>query len=183
MLDPSSLAHRILIVDDDQNTHETLRDVLQSRGHNVMLAKERGQAHSAFHRHGPDFVILDLILLGEHGFELCERFKQYAPTVPVMILTAIDRQDARELADRSGADGYFTKPFEIDVLLERIQQIAQMVWNETRAAREGAGERVRCNCHCGKRFKVSPVHRGRTMTCPRCGDTLIVPRQTRPVNG
>ena len=70
----------------------------------------------------PDFVILDLILPGESGFEVCSRMKQANSTIPVLVLTAIDLPEARALADRVGADDYLTKPFDPDELVKRIQK-------------------------------------------------------------
>jgi DNA-binding response OmpR family regulator len=125
----------------------------------------------------PDFVILDLILPGESGFEVCTRFKQTDRFVPVLILSAIELDDSLQLARRVGADCYLTKPFEPDVLLRSIQETAQAVWK--RAHNEGVEDlherRIRFSCSCGKRFKVSHAHRGKTLTCPSCGEPVMVP--------
>jgi DNA-binding response OmpR family regulator len=125
----------------------------------------------------PDFVILDLILPGESGFEVCERLKTMERYVPVLILTAIELDDAKKLAVRVGADAYMTKPFDPDELLLQIRQTAQEVWIRSRAEVDAEDHKpVRFSCKCGKRFKVARQHRGKTLTCPNCGEPVLVPR-------
>lgn len=170
-----AIAHRILIVEDDPVQAAALRELLRDKGYQTSTAKDGGQAHSSFTMFKPDFVILDLILGGESGFELCEKMKQWNDTVPILILTEITLDDARTLAMRVGADGYMTKPYNPSVLLSQIPEIAQQVWERTHLKRGVEEKRVRFNCRCGKRFKLSPRHRGRTLTCPDCGEPLIVP--------
>ncbi len=171
-----SVSHQVLLVEDDVGTAVYYKELLERHGHRVTVAKNGGQALSTFVVKRPDFVVLDLILPGASGFEICERMKQTDETVPVMVLTAIDRDDSRNLARRVGADGYLTKPCEPNTLIEAIQEITQAVWEKTHTDQHKKEKRVRFNCDCGKRFKVSPIHRGRTLTCPDCGETLIIPR-------
>jgi len=170
-----AIAHRILVVEDDPPQAAQLRNLLQEHGYLVQLAKDGGQAQSGFQMYKPDFVILDLILPGQSGFEICERMKQWNESVPVLILTEITLDDARKLAERVGADGYMTKPYTPSVLIGQIQEIAQVVWDRTHLKQPHDAGRVRFLCRCGKRFKVSSRHRGRTLTCPDCGEPLIVP--------
>ncbi|MHC4880319.1 MAG: response regulator transcription factor [Planctomycetota bacterium] len=171
-----AIATRILVVEDDADQAAQLRDLLQENGYQVRTAKDGGQAHSSFQMYKPDFVILDLILPGgESGFEICERMKQWNEAVPVLVLTEITLDDARGLATRVGADGYMTKPYDPAFLLSQITEIAQEVWERTHLGQSGAKDRVRFQCRCGKKFKLSQRHRGRTMTCPDCGDPLVVP--------
>ena len=170
-----AIAHRILLVEDDEQTAESLKILLGNQGYDVIVAKDGGQAQSSFVMRKPDFVILDLMLPSESGFEVCERMKQSDESIPVLIVSVIDMQDSRNLAERIGADGYLTKPVEPAMLLESITEISQRVWNRAHGVETQEKNRIRFNCSCGKRFKVSPVHRGRTMTCPDCGTPLVVP--------
>ena len=170
-----AVAHRMLLVEDDEKQRETLKDLLLEKGYMVQTAKDGGQARSGFTMYKPDFVILDLILPGESGFEICEWMKQQNDSIPVMILTEITLDDARALAQRVGADDYLTKPVSPAVLLGQIQEVAQSVWERTHLDQPKVERRVRFNCRCGKRFKVSPKHRGRTLTCPDCAEPLVVP--------
>lgn len=171
-------AHHILLVEDDRSQAEALREYLERQGHQVTLAKDGGQAHSAFIMRKPDFVILDLILPTESGFEVCEHMKELDQTIPIMILSAIDMDDSRDLAMRIGADGYMTKPFEPGELRENILKIADKVWQRKHGLAPATDEKmVRFNCsECGTKIKVQSIHRGRHMTCPKCLKSVTVPR-------
>lgn len=171
-----AIANSILLVEDERDTADFLKELLESKGYRVVVAKDGGQAHSAFAMHKPDFVIMDLILPGESGFEICERMKQKESGIPVLILSAIELPDARSLAKRVGADGYLTKPFDPNELLEEITNIAERVWEQTHIKKDAeSGDRIRFKCVCGKKFKVSAEHSGKSMTCPDCGEPLTVP--------
>jgi DNA-binding response OmpR family regulator len=165
----------VLIVEDDPATAESIKRVLERHHVKVRVAKDGGQAQATFSMHKPDFVILDLILPGESGFEICERFKLADPTVPVLIVSQIDRADSRELAKRVGADGYLTKPVDDDRLIETVRDIAERVWQQTHIEPESQPTRIKFVCPCGKKFRVSSSHRGRRLTCPQCGEPLTVP--------
>jgi DNA-binding response OmpR family regulator len=171
-----AVAHQILVVEDEPETAASLKTLLEQNGYRVAIAKDGGQAQSTFVMFKPDFVILDLILPGESGFEICERMKQTNETIPVVMLSAIDLQEARVLADKVGADGYLTKPCEPAVLLDTIKAVAEEMWVRTHSGIPREERRIRFNCRCGKKFKVKPVHRGKTLTCPECGEPLLVPR-------
>ena len=171
----TAVVHHVLLVEDDDETAQTLKRFLESQKQRVTVARNGGQAMSSFIMRKPDCVILDLILPGESGFELCERMKQKDDSVPVLVLSAIDMDDSRGLAGRVGADGYLTKPCRPDILLSTINEVAQSVWERTHSDQSRGKKRVRFSCECGKRFKVSRVHRGRTLTCPDCGETIVIP--------
>jgi two-component system, OmpR family, response regulator len=169
----------VLLVEDDPEPAALIKQMLERSHVTVRVAKDGGQAQASFTMHRPDFVILDLILPGESGFEICERLKHADDSVPVLVLSAIDMEDARELATRVGADGYLVKPVEPEQLVASIRQIAEVVWQKSHLGKyESELERVRFTCVCGKKFKVSAAHRGKSMTCPQCGEPLTVPKRT-----
>lgn len=173
------VVNRVLLVEDDPETAAVMKSLLESQHYTVILAKDGGQAQSSFVMRKPDMVILDLILPGESGFEICERLKQTDPQVPVLILTAMTLDDARNLATRVGADAYLTKPVRGEQLFAAIRQTAEAVWARFHTdGRREQGEPVRFQCGCGRRFKVSPSHRGKQLTCPSCGEPVMVPRHT-----
>ncbi len=172
------MVNRILVVEDDKDEAEFLKTFLTSQNYTVEIAKDAGQAQAAFTMHLPDFVILDVILPNEvSGFEVCERMKQENSQVPVLMLSAIDMDDARSLASRVGADGYMTKPYDPEELLNQVHAIAEEVWKRRHlGTKADDGEKVRFYCNeCGKKLKVKSSHRGRTLNCPRCGQPVIVP--------
>lgn len=172
-----AIAHRVLLVEDEPDIADSTRQVLERNGFKVQIAKDGGQAHATFAMHKPDFVILDLILPGESGFEVCEHMKQKDETVPVLILSAIESEESRELANRVGADGYLCKPVDPDKLLQSIGEIAQTVWERHHEVGQPDTSRIRFQCTCGKKYKVSSTHRGKTLTCSDCGAPIHVPRR------
>jgi two-component system, OmpR family, response regulator len=174
-----TLVNRVLVVEDDRDEVEFLKEFFSSKGMDVDIARDGGQARAAFNMHQPDMVILDLILPNVTGFEVCEQLKRLNDSVPVLILTAIDMEDARDLARRCGSDGYMTKPYDPDELMKEMRRIAEDLWarEHLEEEQEAPVEKVRFECtECGKRLKVSGSHRGRTLNCPRCGQPVTVPR-------
>lgn len=169
----------LLLVDDDPEAARFVKQVFEPHGVTVRTAKDGGQAQSSFVMHKPDLVILDLILPGESGYEICERLKHTNDTVPILALTAIDMDDSRALAERVGIDGYATKPITPEALVETAADVVKRVWRHVHKVdtTEADSDRVRFTCHCGKKFKVSAAHRGKSMTCPQCGEPLTVPKR------
>jgi two-component system OmpR family response regulator len=173
----ASIANFILVVEDDEDEATFLKELLEKHKYRVTVARDGGQAQATFVMRKPDFVILDLILPGESGFEVCQRLKQANATIPVLVLTAVDMPEARVLAERVGSDGYLTKPFDPEELLRQIQGIALRNWEKTHSDQGKDEKRIRFSCRCGKRFKVSPIHRGKTLSCPECGEPVTVPHR------
>lgn len=174
-----NLVNRVLVVEDDPGEAQALKAILTKSGYNVVVAKDGGQATSMFVMRKPDFVILDLILSGESGFEICERLRSVEKHLPIMVVSAIDLEDSKDLARRVGANAYITKPYDPEDLLKRIKITAETVWRRQHDENSSQGdepEAVRFHCRCGKRFKVSSSHRGKTLTCPNCGEPVVVPR-------
>jgi len=171
--------HTVLLVDHDRDTGLRLRALLADEGYELLVATDGGQAHSLVERRPPDFIILEVDLPGaESGFEVCERLKQARRQIPVVILTRVDLPRARQLGARVGADGYLIKPADIDRLPEIIPALAQQLRQRQLAEEQPADTTppVRFHCRCGKRFKVAHQHRGKTLTCPNCGEPVLVPR-------
>ena len=170
------LPHQLLLVGHPDEAQSQLRRDLEAYGFYVTLAKDGGQAHSSFAMHKPDLVLLDVLLPEESGFEVCARMKRAEPGIPVMIVTEVDLPEARALAERVGADDYLISPCDADDLIERISLVNQKVWEQTHLQTPKESGRVRFQCRCGKRLKVSATHRGKSLTCPHCGEPLTVPR-------
>ncbi|MFK7779508.1 MAG: response regulator [Gimesia sp.] len=172
-----SIVNHVLVVEDEEDTAFFIKKLLEENSYRVTIAKDGGQAHSVFSMHKPDFVILDLIIPHESGFEICERMKQEESRVPILIVTAIDAPESRQLASRVGADGYLLKPFQPAELLELIKEISNDLWEQQHLppSKVNAEERIHFFCSCGKKLKVRTKHRGRTMTCPECQEPLVVP--------
>ncbi|GAG21188.1 unnamed protein product, partial [marine sediment metagenome] len=127
---PGAFIDRVLIVDEPENA-EHLKTLLAKQGYNPAIASDGGQAHATFVLQKPDFVILELLLPGESGFEICERLKKLNKATPVLAMTEIDLNSSRNLAARVGFDGYLTKPYDDETLVELIREINEAVWERT----------------------------------------------------
>jgi len=173
-----AVTQNILVIDDNEETCEFLTEILERHGYAVRTARDGGQAHSTFAMYKPDMVLLDLILPGESGFEICERLKAQRENIPVVVLSAIDLESSRNLAAKTGADGYLAKPIRESELLETIKSISEATFRRAHRDRSKDQGAIRFSCRCGKRFKVSVQRQGKMMTCTSCGDPLTVPRQS-----
>jgi two-component system OmpR family response regulator len=170
--------HHILVVDEDRAAAQQLKSFLEQNGYFVTIAKDGGQAHSTMIMKKPDFIIIEGLLQGETGYEICERIKNQENGMPILFLTCIDLEESRDLAMRVGSDGYLLKPFDPELLLKSIKAIAEMVWRRTHNVEPVKESYVRFQCRCGKKLRVSEVHRGKPMTCPECAELLTVPRHS-----
>lgn len=174
----NAVVHHILVVDEDRPSSQSIKTFLERQGYLVTVAKDGGQAHSTMTMKKPDFVILEAILHGETGYEICERIKKQESSMPILFLTNVDIEESRDLAMRVGCDGYLTKPFEPDLLISSIKAISEMIWRRTHNIEPVKESFVRFSCRCGKKLRVSDVHRGKHMTCPECAELLTVPRHS-----
>lgn len=117
-----STESRILVVDDDPTVAEVVTGYLERAGHTVVLACDGSAALQAAAQHRPDLVVLDLMLPGMDGLEVCRRLRADAP-VPVIMLTARGDEDDRILGLEIGADDYVTKPFSPRELVLRVESV------------------------------------------------------------
>ncbi|MFJ9895607.1 response regulator transcription factor [Streptomyces sp. NPDC091280] len=121
---PSGPAHptRILVVDDDPTVAEVVSGYLDRAGHLVDRAEDGPGALARAAAHWPDLVVLDLMLPGMDGLEVCRRLRGHGP-VPVIMLTARGDEDDRILGLEVGADDYVTKPFSPRELVLRVESV------------------------------------------------------------
>lgn len=172
---------RILIVNEDANQVSEIRGSLESKGMTVTVARDGGQAHGAIRMNSPDLILIQAILPVESGFEICEKIKNRNNRLPVLMLTEVNLDSARNLAERVGADGYLTYPYLEDDLLTIMRQIADAVWKRTKTEEDvGAVEKgvIRFRCRCGTRLSEKFLNRGKFVTCKNCQETVQVPNQT-----
>jgi DNA-binding response OmpR family regulator len=120
---PDTGRPRVLVVEDEPAMNNLLADILSAFDFEPVQALDGPQALVLVGEDPPDAVILDLMLPGISGYEVCRRLKTARQTrgIPVLILTALDRQSERRAAFQTGADDYMTKPFAPDALIERLR--------------------------------------------------------------
>ena len=113
---------RILVVEDDAALARVLRDNLTFAGFDVDCVTDGDQAIAKARTQAPDLILLDLMLPGRNGFELCGVLRQGGRT-PIIMLTARSQKADKVRGLDLGADDYVTKPFHFEELLARIQAV------------------------------------------------------------
>ena len=118
---------KILIVDDEQDTLELVGFNFQNAGYRVLTARNGKEALEKARRSPPDLIVLDLILPGMDGLELCKIFRREPATaaVPIIMLSARDSELDRVLGFELGANDYVTKPFSPRELVLRVAKQLQ----------------------------------------------------------
>jgi DNA-binding response OmpR family regulator len=129
----------VLVVDDEEAIAEAVRARLESEGYRVLVAQDGPQALEAAEREHPDLVVLDLMLPGMDGLEVCKRL-QRDRWVPVLMLTARTEEADKVAGFAVGADDYLTKPFSLRELSVRVRAILRRV---ERAAQASSTEPMR----------------------------------------
>jgi two-component system response regulator MprA len=128
---------KILVVDDERAVRDSLRRALELEGYQIELA---GDGQEALYRldgeSQPDAVILDVLMPGLDGLEVCRRLRATGNSVPVLMLTARDAVENRVEGLDAGADDYLTKPFALEELLARVRALI-------RRSADGAPEKLR----------------------------------------
>lgn len=117
---------RILVIDDEEAIGNVIKDYLEAQGYEVFWAKDGYFALDTFRKAHPDLVILDLMLPGKSGFDVCKELRQESD-VPVIMLTAKADEIDRVLGLELGADDYVTKPFSLRELAARVRAVLRRV--------------------------------------------------------
>lgn len=120
------MPEKILIVEDEQTLQETLAYNLTRQGYEVETAGDGIKALEVARKAHPDLIILDIMLPGMDGFEVCRILRQEM-TTPVLMLTARDDEIDRVVGLEVGADDYLTKPFSMRELLARVKAMLRRV--------------------------------------------------------
>lgn len=117
----SAKPKKIVIVEDEPSLVFTLEDTLENEGYSVFVAETGDTAIDIVKDQKPDLMILDLMLPGMSGFDVCKKVRSMNYTFPIIILTARDQEIDKVTGLNIGADDYMTKPFGVKELLARIQ--------------------------------------------------------------
>jgi len=118
----------VLIVDDDPTSRETLVAMLENEGYDLQLAKDGFQALQMLEQLQPDLILLDVMLPGMDGFEVCRRIRSTPrlAEAPIIILTALDDRESLLKGIESGADDFLSKPADRRELTARVRTITRL---------------------------------------------------------
>jgi two-component system response regulator RegX3 len=127
------MSARILLVDDEETLRTSLAFALEKEGYEVVTAADGPSGLAAAAASPPDLILLDLMLPGLDGLEVCRRLRAQS-SVPIVMLTAKDQEIDKVLGLELGADDYITKPFSTRELLARMRAVLRRTRVEERPA-------------------------------------------------
>jgi len=117
------MAAKILVLEDDRAILEALEMALQDGGYQTVTSTQNGERIEQLLREGlPDLILLDILLSGHDGRDICKRLKAQETTryIPVVMISA--HPAAKDAALEAGADGFLAKPFDLDELMAMVEQ-------------------------------------------------------------
>ncbi len=117
------MTKRILLVEDEPGLQLTLSDRLRSEGYEVEISGDGDTAYERASEETFDLIVLDVMLPGKNGFDVCRDLRRDGMTQPILMLTARDQVADKVVGLKLGADDYLTKPFENLELLARIEAL------------------------------------------------------------
>ena len=112
----------ILVVDDDPDLTDLVRELLRGEGHSISVAPTGERAEQIARARVPDLIVLDVDLPGMKGPEVCRRLREFS-TAPILFLTAASSEADQIVGFTAGADDYVTKPFGPQALLARVRML------------------------------------------------------------
>jgi two-component system response regulator RegX3 len=117
---------KVLVIEDEESYRQALASGLGLEGFDVVLAADGPEGLQLFDEHSPDMVLLDMLLPGMHGIDVCRRIRALSP-VPILMVSAVDTELDVVLGLELGASGYVTKPFRLRELVARMHAILRRV--------------------------------------------------------
>jgi two-component system response regulator VicR len=143
MMLPAPIAQKqILVVDDESSIRDVLTRYLEREGYRVEVAADGPSALHATAQMSPDLIVLDLMLPGLDGLEVCHRLRMQS-TVPIIMLTARDEEADKVRGFTTGADDYITKPFSPAELVLRVKAVLRRVEAATATPAPAPGDMLR----------------------------------------
>ena len=119
------MSKHVLIADDEPNIVISLEFLMKREGHRVSVARDGNAALEAIRRERPDLVLLDVMMPGKSGFEVCQavRADESLATVKILMLSAKGRDTDLAKGSALGADAYMTKPFSTRELADKVREL------------------------------------------------------------
>ncbi|MFH1259819.1 MAG: response regulator [Elusimicrobiota bacterium] len=116
---------RILVVEDEVEVVKAIQFILEEANYEVLAANNGLEGLEKARKEKPDLIILDLMLPEMDGFEVCRLLKSddNYRDIPIIMLTALAQQEGRDWGEKAGADYYLAKPFDNQVLLDKIKEL------------------------------------------------------------
>jgi DNA-binding response OmpR family regulator len=117
----------VLVVDDERNIVLSIEFLLRQAGYDVRVAYDGDAAHKAVAEHAPDLILLDVMMPGRNGYEVCQAIRA-APggeNIKIIMLTAKSRDVEQERGFAMGANAYVTKPFSTRDLVDRVRRLLE----------------------------------------------------------
>ncbi len=115
---------RILLVDDDNEIVDSMKLALESKGYQILVARDGNQGLALAEREDPDLMILDMMMPKRSGFLVLEKLRRSRPVpIRVIMITANEGSRHKAYAEMLGVDDYIRKPFAMDRLIDSVQRL------------------------------------------------------------
>ena len=119
---------RVLVVDDNPDMVELMRELLVSRGYDVVAVRDADQAEMEVRRHAPDLILSDVVMPGRSGYELCHQLKEDPATrlIPFLLITGLSDREDKVKGIEAGADDFLNKPIFPAELFARVKSLLKL---------------------------------------------------------
>ncbi len=134
---------KVLIIEDDRTIVEALADTFRFHDFEVATAANGKDGYRLFARRKPDLIILDIMLPGLDGYDICKKIRKQDQHIPIIMLTAKSQESDKLLGFELGADDYVTKPFSVKELVARVKAVLKRSIRENQKTKEEKREPVK----------------------------------------